>query len=331
MERRPAGQARIKWRAAVIEIEESMRISHSLCSFILDSIYNMNYTIGKPNRKEELMFDYHIHSTVSFDAHSSMEDIVETAREKGVREVCFTEHFDLNPPVGDTRQDCDFSLYRASIEKARGRFAGFPVKLGLELGIVLADLPAYEAAAKAMPFDFILCSQHVVNGKDPYYGGFFDDKTVRQAQREYLQELYDSIKSFDNFDVAGHIGYMDKYVERNGLDPNAPENRPFAYDDFPALLDDILRLLIKKNKGIEVNTSTYDAFSRPLPHPGIIRRYAELGGKIVTTGSDAHRASEVGRSFSEAYQLLLDCGFSHVCTYTNRQPVFHKLEHCLRG
>lgn len=272
------------------------------------------------------MFDYHVHSNVSFDAHSSMEDILESAQQKGISDICFTEHYDLNNPYEDIKQDCDFDLYRANLEKARAAFPGFPVKFGIELGLVLEDLADYEKAAASQPFDFIICSHHVIHGKDPFYQGYFDGRTVREAQREYLQMIYDSIDVFDNFDVVGHIGYMDKYFEKNSIDTAKPENQPFTYSDFPSLFDDILRRIIQKGKGIEVNTSTYGTLSRPMPHPTIIRRYAELGGSILTTGSDSHKAEHIGRFFPEAYRLLLDCGITSVCTFTQRQPTFHKID-----
>ena len=42
---------------------------------------------------------------------------------------------------------------------------------------------------------------------------------------------------------------------------------------------------INIGKGIEVNTSGINRAGHVLPHPSIIRRYRELGGRIITIGS----------------------------------------------
>jgi len=51
----------------------------------------------------------------------------------------------------------------------------------------------------------------------------------------------------------------------------------------------------------------------------------ELGGEIVTVGSDSHNAHDVGRFIPETLQRLRTLGFSYVCTFSERKPIFHKL------
>ncbi|MDL2236212.1 histidinol-phosphatase HisJ family protein [Christensenellaceae bacterium OttesenSCG-928-K19] len=269
------------------------------------------------------MFDYHAHSTISFDGRSTMKEMAQAARQKGIAEICFTEHYDLSFPHEDDPQDCDFDLYKDTLKQTRASMPEYPIKFGVELGLTPEDLPALRDIVHNHPFDFVIASHHMLDGKDPYYEGFFDGRTVREGQRGYLQEIYDTLKEFDDYDVVGHIGYPDKYLKKNGIDPAV--NPPFEYRDFPSLIDDILRLVIRQGKGIEANTSTYALYGRPMPHPTIIRRYAELGGRIITTGSDSHHADQVGRSFNDAYPLLLQCGLEYVCTFENREPAFHKI------
>ena len=42
------------------------------------------------------MFDYHLHSSVSFDSNCDAKKIVEKAEEIGLKEICFTDHYDFN-------------------------------------------------------------------------------------------------------------------------------------------------------------------------------------------------------------------------------------------
>ena len=79
-----------------------------------------------------------------------------------------------------------------------------------------------------------------------------------------------------------------------------------------------------KGKGLELNTSGMDRCGGFLPTPEYFRRFKELGGEIVTIGSDAHRSDRVGQYSSQACQVLADI-FGYVCTFEGRKPIFHKL------
>ncbi len=269
------------------------------------------------------MFDYHVHSVVSFDAQAKMEECARAAAEKGLEEICFTEHYDEDYPYDDGQSGCDFELYHEEIERARQSVPQLAVKAGIEIGLMPSILGVAAAFVKSYPFDFVIASQHVIEGKDPWYGDFFTGRTVRESQRIYLEETYRNISRFDDFDVIGHIGYPDKYLKVQTVELEDPI--PFTYEDFPQLIDAILLSAITRGKGIEVNTSYYPVLGNPVPHPSILRRYAQLGGEIVTMGSDAHQAKEVGQHFEEAIELLKECGLNYVCTFEGRKPVFHRL------
>ena len=91
------------------------------------------------------------------------------------------------------------------------------------------------------------------------------------------------------------------------------------------MFDEILSLIIKKGKGIEVNTSGLDKVGHTLPHPSIIQRYRELGGKIITIGSDAHTTNRVGEHVSEAMRIVRECGFEEVAVFENQNPKFYSI------
>ena len=133
----------------------------------------------------------------------------------------------------------------------------------------------------------------------------------------YLEDVLECVRIHDDFDVLGHITVLGK-VRYN------PNNYPMPYADHRDLLDEIFRVLIQKGKGIEVNTSGKDRCGGFLPTVEYLQRFKELGGEIVTVGSDAHHADRVGRYCMEASTMIADV-FGYVCTFADRQPIFHKI------
>ena len=88
---------------------------------------------------------------------------------------------------------------------------------------------------------------------------------------------------------------------------------------------------IKKDKGLEINTSGLrHGCNFPHPNPVILRRYKELGGKIVTVGSDAKRVDDLARNFDVAYDILESVGFDETAVYHNRKPDFVKIKELRR-
>jgi histidinol-phosphatase (PHP family) len=125
------------------------------------------------------------------------------------------------------------------------------------------------------------------------------------------------VQFHDDFDVLAHLTYIAKTHSH-------PAPRPVPFGEHRELIDEILRVVAAKGKGLELNTSGMDRCGGFLPTADYFRRFKELGGEIVTVGSDAHKSDRVGQYSFEACQLLKDI-FGHVCTFENRQPVFHKL------
>ena len=173
---------------------------------------------------------------------------------------------------------------------------------------------------KQYPFDFIIGSSHITCKKDMAMDkSFFEGYTRNEAYLRYFKEVLENIKLYDNeFDVYGHIDYVVRYG-------NYAEKK-IDYEEFREILDKILINLIKKDKGIEINTSGI-RYGLGSPHPNIdiIKRYKELGGKIITIGSDAHKIEDLGKDFDIAYNMLKEADFREVAIYHNRKPEFIKI------
>ena len=118
------------------------------------------------------------------------------------------------------------------------------------------------------------------------------------------------------------MGHLD-YVVRYG--PN--RNRKFTYKDYADVIDPILEVLIRKDKALEVNTGGFKyGLGHPNPHEDIIRRYKELGGKLITVGSDAHAPEHVGFEFARTAEILKSCGFREYAVFEKKKPVLLPVE-----
>jgi histidinol-phosphatase (PHP family) len=170
---------------------------------------------------------------------------------------------------------------------------------------------------KRADFDFVLGSVHFTDGIDIYFQPYWEGKTVFQAERRYLEETLACVQAHDDFDVLGHLTYISKARAH-------PSPRPVPYEEHREIIDEILRLLARKGKGMEINTSGVDRCGDFLPYDVYFRRFKELGGQIVTVGSDAHNWQRVGQYSNRACAILKDI-FGYVCTFEGRKPIFHKL------
>ena len=136
-------------------------------------------------------------------------------------------------------------------------------------------------------------------------------------QRSCLEATLECIQLHEDYDVLAHLTYIAK------THPH-PSPRPVPFEDHREIIDEILRQLAIRGKGLEMNTSGVDRCGGFLPTADYFRRFKELGGEIVTVGSDAHRCDRVGQYTFEACEILKEI-FGHVCTFADRKPIFHKL------
>ena len=261
------------------------------------------------------MFDFHMHTRVSFDGHDTGVDMAMAAKAAGLKEICFTDHLDYDPL--DKMGILAFDTQRYNAEYDGLEIPGLTIRRGMEFGMTNANREQFRQDLQRRPFDFVLGSIHFVDDLDVYYAEFWQDKTVFQAERRYLEATLECVQLHDDFDVLAHLTYIAKTTSH-------PAPRPVPYAEHREVIDEILRTLAKKGKGMELNTSGMDRCGGFLPTKDIFLRFKELGGEIVTVGSDAHRCNRVGQYAFDACDLLKDI-FGHVCTFENRTPIFHKL------
>ena len=137
------------------------------------------------------------------------------------------------------------------------------------------------------------------------------------AEVAVLQASEFSADQMDAFDAVAHLTYFSRGCPY--------PDKEIRHDDAPEETDAVLRALVERGKGIEINTSTYRGFGFFMPGLSVLKRYRELGGEIVTLGSDSHHVSTLGSGIQEARELLRAAGFSHYTLFWERGPQFCKL------
>ncbi|MGM9669795.1 MAG: histidinol-phosphatase HisJ family protein [Faecousia sp.] len=261
------------------------------------------------------MFDFHMHSTVSFDGHDTPETMVRVAEQMGLREICFTDHIDHIPGSEDKSMVFDAAEYARAYDNLTS--PTLRIRRGMEFGMTPDNQTLLRQDLAQRDYDFVLGSVHFVDGADVYYETYWEGKTYAQAVSRFLEGTLETVRAQDDFDVLAHLTFLSK-ARAN------PLHAVIHYEDHREIADEILRTLAAKGKGLEMNTSGVDRCGDYLPPVAYFRRFRELGGEIVTIGSDAHTASRVGQYSREAARLLKDI-FGYVCTFENRRPIFHRL------
>lgn len=266
-------------------------------------------------------FDSHVHTTHSPDAQrDDVWAIGRSALEKGLMGICITDHCDAN-----FYDELDYGGRMArsiqDVLRARDDFAGkFILGVGVELGQPLQAMDKTEATLDLGPYDFILGSLHNAGGFEDFcYIDFTKSMDEAHATvQAYYEEMLETAK-WGGFDCFAHLTLPVRYITGMcGI--------PFSLDPYDELIDQVLRTLAQSGKGIEINTSGLrQQLGQTMPTLKYLRRFRELGGEIVTIGSDSHSASVVGEGVDAGMDLLKEAGFSYFAFYKQRKPVMLRI------
>ena len=267
--------------------------------------------------------DYHVHSDVSMDSSAPMWDMICAEADAGIRTMCFTNHCDLIRRE-DYRPDSRcLEITPESVEKLTRARAEHTPPIEVNLGLELAEAhwrPELAAELASDPaLDFVLGSLHILPGlSDFYFQSYPDYETCMQRFDLYLDELQ-KVAELDFYDVLAHLGYARRYMTRQGVDA------AMTLDRFGDKVERLLRTVIDKGRGFEINCSGIRDGCGPFPSEEILRLYRELGGEILTVGSDAHRPEDAAKGIRTGCEILQQCGFRYVTVFRHRKPEFIKL------
>ena len=263
-----------------------------------------------------IICDCHNHTNFSADCEAPAEHMIEKAIDLGLSYLCITDHMDpdMNFPGLDFTFDLNsyFKKHKEWKEHYKGRIT---ILTGIELGLqphIAGDL---NAVLNSGIYDFVIGSIHVADRIDPYLPEYWADKTEYEGVHRYYENALESLAAFDDFDSFGHLDYIVRYA------PTKAEN--YSYQKYKEIIDEILKTLISKNIGLELNTAGLKyGLGFAHPHTDILKRYKELGGEIITIGSDAHKPEHLAYDFRKVPAILEECGFKYYTIFKKRKPEF---------
>ena len=264
--------------------------------------------------------DSHMHTRFSGDSEADPESMILASISKGLESICITDHEDMDYVFEGIEFIFGREEYFRTFSELREKYKDqIDLRIGVEIGLQPHLPERIHSFLKGYSFDYVIGSVHVIRGKDPYYRDFFDGRTDREAYREVLDETLTDISCCPDFDALGHLDYSVRY--------GTHREEEYSYQAFSDQIDEILRFLIEHGKGLELNTAGLK-YGLPFahPHPDILKRYRELGGEIVTIGSDAHREEHIAYGFDKVSEILEDCGFRYYAEFKNREPVFRRIK-----
>lgn len=284
--------------------------------------------------------DYHLHCEYSDDSNEPMENQIQEAITLGLDEMCFTDHVDYgikrdwDDPEGiiirhaiEHGKEVDLVLanvnypkYFEALNTYQKKYASsISIKKGLEFGIQSITVDAYEKlyASYQDDLDFILFSMHQVNNLEFWTQDFQKGKTQKEYNDEYYKEIYQTMQMFHHYSCLAHLDLLARYDE-NGIYP---------FENEKDIIAEILKYAIRDGKGIEINTSSWKyGLKDTQPSRAILKLYKNLGGKIITVGSDAHETKYLASHIKDAYAILKnEIGINEICTFDHMQPIFHKI------
>ena len=273
--------------------------------------------------------DMHMHTWFSTDSEACPRDMADEAVRKGLKTICFTDHFDKYDLEWGEECIFDVDAYFVEMQKLQEEYAGkLNIRIGIELGLRTYLKDYYEELTKKYPFDFVIGSVHNVPYKkdaegnilytDPAAEKLFTDRTDKEAYRLMMETTLENVRTSDCFQTLGHLDYVVRYGKSR--------EKEYSYTDYADIIDEILKLLIEKEKGLEVNSAGLK-YGLPFahPHPDVLKHYRELGGEIITIGADAHKPEHIAYDFAKAEEILKSCGFKYYTEFFEQKPVFKQL------
>ena len=270
----------------------------------------------------------HCHSVYSGDVDkrrgASIDLLAARACELGLGSIAVTDHLEIDQTMGNIFPPLDNDGIRRDILAAKEKYKGrTEVVYGVELAQACHKMQKTQEILAEYKYDFIIGSVHCVRGfpdfSDMEYSAV-SDPMLAHSWELYLAEMREMVE-WGGFDTLAHITYPYRYFHRHGR-----ENIIKVHEKGREQFEPVLRRIIEKGIALEVNTSGLRQNDGcTFPHEDLIRFYRELGGELVTVGSDAHYACDLAADIPRIYELLASLGFKAVLTFRERKPVYRDL------
>ena len=261
------------------------------------------------------LIDMHTHTDNSFDGNHSPVYMCDAACNKGLRAIAFTDHCEVDAYYKDNGERNVRQAY-FEIAKAKSAFVGKLLVLnGIELGQPAYDAATAEKILASQKFDVVIGSIHNLrNREDFYFIEDFSDIDIESTMKEYFAEILTMLQ-WGDIDILAHLTYPFRYMyAKNNIIEDINKYKP--------QVDEILKLAAEKDIALEINTAGLrQPINRLSPEKETVARFKELGGKLITIGSDAHYAQHIAVGFKDALSVAQEAGFSCITLFQKRQPV----------
>lgn len=260
-----------------------------------------------------MLADYHLHTENSDDSQVTMNAYSKRAMELGFDEICFTDHVEYAEASKIVKGEVDYyKNYKKFVDNFDGNLS---VKFGAEFGIQPDNIDYFEKYFDENPLDFVLLSCHTIDGQGLYDGVYMKGKTQKEYNEAYYNEVLTVIQNFKKYSVLAHLDLIRRY-----------DKTYYPLEKTRPIVEKILKQVIADGKGLEVNTSCYRYNILDLtPSVDILKLYKELGGEIITIGSDSHAISHFGNKIAETQRQLREIGFNSFYTFDKMTPIRHDL------
>lgn len=279
-----------------------------------------------------MLADFHVHTEFSDDSVYPMEQVAADAFRLNLDALCFCDHVDygvkpdageqplrFDPDNGKPVTNVDYARYFPEVERVQGLFDGrLEIRAGLELGVQRHTVDQFERVLHTWgdQLDFCLLSVHQVGDKEFWNGEYQQGRDQDDIHRAYYDEMLAVMDAFDSYDSIAHLDLVRRY------DPFGPMPFERVQDQVAAVLEHA----IARGKAIELNTSSWRyGLDDIMPSSDVFRLYRDLGGSLVTLGSDSHRPDHLGAYLRAGQSMLREIGFAEFVTYERHVPRAHPL------
>lgn len=263
-----------------------------------------------------IIADYHLHSPFSHDSKKmELEDLFKNATSRYIKEICITDHRDIKTPNSNGDNEPDHSALRKMVEELQPKYPDVVVKVGCEYSLHQNNADGMEQAIKDHNLNFVIASTHFSETMD-FAGTMLKRPEYHETiHHNYLTTMYEALQNTTAYSVLGHFDFIERYNMDAPLDLNKHRDLVYA----------ILKTVADNGKGIEINTA-FIAMRSPTPHPRleVLKMFKEVGGEIITVGSDSHNNQPLGYEFQMVPEYLKSAGFVKYCTFDGYDnPNFH--------
>lgn len=275
------------------------------------------------------MEDLHTHSRFSVDSDADVFEMIEKAVSLGLKAYAITDHCEVNRwyteeyyggtkiyPYFDFKSDYERSV--AFISGIKERYKGrIELICGIELGQAQEDLEIAQIVVDDKRIDFILGSVHQLPQTEDF--AFLEYGEMTRAEAEDLLERYfteiDRLCAWGKFDSLAHLTYPLRYYIKNGIEVDTAK--------FDGIIESALKRLAQNGKALEINGSGIrQGAGMTFPTVKYAKMFRDVGGEMITLGSDAHYAKDVGAGIYEAAKEVKLAGFDKVVYFKERKPIF---------